>query len=432
KIMSNIESISLGEQSTAAVTKTGDLYMWGRNYTGQLGDGTTNDSLKPKKIMSNVKYVCITLSAFGHIFTSAITKNNELYMWGSQYLSEAFDPKDKFSSKSPKYIMSNVLSVKSNAVSNFALKTTGELYTWGPSLVEDGNYNYIFPPVKVIDHVLDYDLGFGNRGAVTKSKELYMWGGNESGQLGDGTTNNSLKPKKIMSSVECLSTDSGDVSAAIKESGDMYLWGLNMSGQIGDGTTTNRLTPTYIMNVKNGNVAKSNTIKSESTTKPSLAGSVIPEKTESNSYLKTKSFSKLVPDTIYDFYILKDKDSETPLSSENVLYISQEISDSEGNLSFTYSIADENGDINDDIADKEGFVVIYKDPKSYNLSYKIGDTDCDEEITDQDAIYLLFNYYFPDKYPVEQPCDFNKDGEVTDQDAIYLLFYVYFPEKYPI
>ena len=234
-----------------------------------------------------------------------------------------------------------------------------------------------------------------------------------------------------MSSVECLSIDFG-VSAAIKESGDMYLWGLNMSGQIGDGTTTNRLTPTYIMNVKNGNVAKSNTIKSESTTKPSLAGSVIPEKTESNSYLKTKSFSKLVPDTIYDFYILKNKDSETPLSSENVLYISQEISDCEGNLSFTYSIADENGDINDDIADKEGFVVIYKDPKSYNLSYKIGDTDCDEEITDQDAIYLLFNYYFPDKYPVEQPCDFNKDGEVTDQDAIYLLFYVYFPEKYPI
>ena len=61
-----------------------------------------------------------------------------------------------------------------------------------------------------------------------------------------------------------------------------------------------------------------------------------------------------------------------------------------------------------------------------------GDTNGDDVITDQDAIYLLFSYYFPDKYPVEQPCDFNKDGFVTDQDAIYLLFHYYFPDKYPI
>ena len=61
-----------------------------------------------------------------------------------------------------------------------------------------------------------------------------------------------------------------------------------------------------------------------------------------------------------------------------------------------------------------------------------GDINGDKEITDQDAIYLLFSYYFPDKYPVDQPCDFNKDGEVTDQDAIYLLFHYYFPDKYPI
>ena len=65
-------------------------------------------------------------------------------------------------------------------------------------------------------------------------------------------------------------------------------------------------------------------------------------------------------------------------------------------------------------------------------NYIVGDTNGDEIITDQDAIYLLFNYYFPDKYPIDQPCDFNKDGEVSDQDAIYLLFHYYFPDKYPI
>ena len=80
-------------------------------------------------------------------------------------------------------------------------------------------------------------------------------------------------------------------------------------------------------------------------------------------------------------------------------------------------------------------ITIYSARTSFNvivIDYIKGDTNGDEVITDQDAIYLLFSYYFPDKYPVEQPCDFNNDGEVTDQDAIYLLFHYYFPDKYPI
>ena len=74
----------------------------------------------------------------------------------------------------------------------------------------------------------------------------------------------------------------------------------------------------------------------------------------------------------------------------------------------------------------------YEEYEEFELGYIVGDTNGDEVITDQDAIYLLFSYYFPDKYPVEQPCDFNNDGFVTDQDAIYLLFHYYFPDKYPI
>lgn len=65
-------------------------------------------------------------------------------------------------------------------------------------------------------------------------------------------------------------------------------------------------------------------------------------------------------------------------------------------------------------------------------NYIVGDVNGDGEITDEDAIYLLFYTFFPEEYPIEQPCDFNGDGEVTDEDAIYLLFYTFFPEEYPI
>lgn len=46
--------------------------------------------------------------------------------------------------------------------------------------------------------------------------------------------------------------------------------------------------------------------------------------------------------------------------------------------------------------------------------------------------HLLKNTLRPDRYPVNQPCDFNKDGNETEEDAIYLLKYTLRPDRYPI
>ena len=62
----------------------------------------------------------------------------------------------------------------------------------------------------------------------------------------------------------------------------------------------------------------------------------------------------------------------------------------------------------------------------------LGDIDGDDEITDSDAIYLMYYTFFPDDYPINQDCDFDGDGEVTDSDAIYLMYYTFFPDDYPL
>ncbi|MBR6916310.1 MAG: hypothetical protein IKN36_08115, partial [Clostridia bacterium] len=59
-----------------------------------------------------------------------------------------------------------------------------------------------------------------------------------------------------------------------------------------------------------------------------------------------------------------------------------------------------------------------------------GDFTGDEIVTDDDALYLLFNIFFPETYPLNQDGDINGDGAVTDDDAIYLLFYTFFPDTY--
>ena len=64
--------------------------------------------------------------------------------------------------------------------------------------------------------------------------------------------------------------------------------------------------------------------------------------------------------------------------------------------------------------------------------YVTGDLNGDGEVTDSDAIYLLYYTFFEKDYPLNQPCDFNGDGEVTDSDAVYLLYNTFFPNEYPL
>src|SRR5690606_21663692 len=75
------------------------------------------------------------------------------------------------------------------------------------------------------------------------------------GQLGDGTTTNRSTPTEITSRI---SSATGDKiirvslgyyhSAALTSNGRLFIWGRNDFGQLGDGTTTSKLTPTEITN----------------------------------------------------------------------------------------------------------------------------------------------------------------------------------------
>ena len=76
-VMKGVSSVSCGREHTAAITTNGDLYMWGNNKDGQIGNGSTANVLTPVLIMKGVVRV-----SCGWNSTAAITKRGELYMWG--------------------------------------------------------------------------------------------------------------------------------------------------------------------------------------------------------------------------------------------------------------------------------------------------------------------------------------------------------------
>ena len=104
------------------------------------------------------------------------------------------------------------------------------------------------PYAQTINKAISVDAGVYHYGVILEDGSLWMWGDNECGQLGDGTTTtrNSNKPVKVMNNVLQVSCGGGH-TAAIKTDGSLWMWGINSFGQLGDGTTTTRKTPVKVM-----------------------------------------------------------------------------------------------------------------------------------------------------------------------------------------
>ncbi len=83
--------------------------------------------------------------------------------------------------------------------------------------------------------------------ALKEDGTVWAWGGNSSGQLGDGTTTNRMTPVRVSNLANAVAIACGNsFSAALKEDGTVWGWGFNRDGQLGDGTNTTRHTPVMV------------------------------------------------------------------------------------------------------------------------------------------------------------------------------------------
>ena len=102
-------------------------------------------------------------------------------------------------------------------------------------------------------------LGYRHACALMETGGVMCWGNNSSGQLGDGTTVAKLAPTQVTglaSGVAAFSAGSYH-TCAVLESGAVKCWGQNSQGQLGDGSSANRTTPIQVSGLSSGVTAAS-------------------------------------------------------------------------------------------------------------------------------------------------------------------------------
>jgi len=231
------QKISYGLEHVCGIAE-GKLFCWGRNNYSQLGDGSQTNRDRPAEIGDNTNWTHISAGAY---HSCGIT-GGELFCWGGGASTSASTPqkiqlRDEWSE----------ISVGNN---HFCAIAQGELYCWGNNNngeIGDGTTVYKSTPVKVGTRSDWSTVSAGvNHVCAISSGELFCWGSNSSGQLGNDSLVKSTVPLKITDKTDWESVDCGEYSTCAVSAGNLYCWGSNLYGQIGDGTFVSQKTPVKI------------------------------------------------------------------------------------------------------------------------------------------------------------------------------------------
>lgn len=272
-----VKKVSAGYDHACAITSNSDLYCWGRNGRGQLGNNTTTDSSTPVEVSAgdmpqgDIKDVSV-----GFYYSCAIASDDRPYCWGANNNGQLGNGTDTDSITPSAVVAGGVLSGKtlrkvSAGVGPYTATGTtcvvasdnwvycwGQNYHWGtagaPSSSNDvGDGWGVSRPVSVSTGAMsgrsisEVSVGSGHACALASDNgRVYCWGSGSNGQKGNGLTSSSYQPALVQDVGEVII----DIAAgsyngcALTSSKKIYCWGWR--DKLGNGSSSNSIVPVEV------------------------------------------------------------------------------------------------------------------------------------------------------------------------------------------
>lgn len=251
-----IEQIAAAGEWGAALLTDGTIKAWGGNVAGQLGDGTTETKLTPVAVNGLGGPVTEIATAGEHAI--ALLSNGTVETWGNNIFGQLGNGTDGGGKEACKVLcrsltpiqvpgLSGVVAVFASGADDAALLNNGTVVAWGENKsgqLGDGTQVEKDSPALVhgLSEVKTLALGSestlgGHMLALLKDGTVEAVGLNTEGQVGDGSTVDSLVPVAVngLSGVTAVSA-SFTHSLALLGDGTVRAWGSNRFGELGANT----------------------------------------------------------------------------------------------------------------------------------------------------------------------------------------------------
>jgi alpha-tubulin suppressor-like RCC1 family protein len=266
--LTSITAIMGGEHTNYALKSDGVLWAWGGNFVGQLGDGTYTNKATPVQVSGLTSVT--SLGGRGY-HSLAVKSDGTIWAWGWNergqlgHDTSATPCPSPFSgtcSNIPVQVVgiSNPLAVTGGGFFSLALMPDHTLKAWGANefgQLGDGSYTDSLSPVNVsnvLSNVVQVSAGWKHAVARTATGEVWTWGNNTEGAIGNGVTSTTGVniPFQVPGFSNVLTVSGGDrFTAILKSDGTVWTWGDNTYGQLGDGTFTHRPNPVQVVGLSN-------------------------------------------------------------------------------------------------------------------------------------------------------------------------------------
>jgi alpha-tubulin suppressor-like RCC1 family protein len=281
-----------GRQHTCAVTDDGAVWCWGRDDWGQAGGrgvvepepSAPDDVEKNRSIvreparLTELPASAADLTA-GDAFTCASLTDGTVWCWGSDQWGELGDggtggPAIGRGAPRPVVDIDDAVAVTAGTGHVCALRSDTSLACWGDNSTGQLGLDPAVSPVATSPAVVpgltdvvrvsaggslvdrEGTLGvIGHTCAVLEGGELQCWGDNSLGQLGDGTTQSSWRPRTVdVPRARAVAAGGAGKpkdatwlpqasTCVLTDGGDVWCWGSNRYGQLGNGTTEPSASP---------------------------------------------------------------------------------------------------------------------------------------------------------------------------------------------
>ncbi|HEY0713447.1 MAG TPA: hypothetical protein VGF45_12290, partial [Polyangia bacterium] len=239
-------ALALGNGHVVALRSDGQIETWGNNNNRQLG-GVETPSMTPTIRVTGQYWIAV---AAGETQSLAISADGSLYGWGGNTVGEGGRGTNNANLADPEQIGTNYTWIKVGAhyATSFAIRADGTMWAFGDNITGQGGINATTHPMYNLTEVprgtrrwaavaVAAKNGFG----ITSSGELFSWGGNPEGQLGNSTdlTLKRWNPTLVTTATNWISVGTGSTGFAmgLQADGKLYGWGANGVKQLADASS---------------------------------------------------------------------------------------------------------------------------------------------------------------------------------------------------